>query len=89
MGFHKLSRSRPSSYSPACDPYLVRAWPYLGYLGGLLSWSWGTIRTYDEGYGIILTATCLLPMALIPSIWVPPDWPGSPSSGTSVNLSSP
>ena len=23
--------------------------PYLGYLGGILSWSWGTIRSYDEG----------------------------------------
>ncbi|KAM6501695.1 hypothetical protein JOM56_001672 [Amanita muscaria] len=63
--------------------------PYLGYLGGLLSWSWGTIRTYDEGYGIILTATWLLPIALIPSTWVPPDWPGSPSSGTTVNPLSP
>ncbi|KAF8345493.1 hypothetical protein F5887DRAFT_165428 [Amanita rubescens] len=56
--------------------------PYLGYLGSILSWSWGSIRSYDEGYGIILTATWLVPIALIPSTWVPPpsEWPGSPLS---------
>ena len=41
-------RSRPPSYS---RPVILMQGlvPYLGYLGGLLSWSWGTIRTYDEG----------------------------------------
>ncbi|KAF8625325.1 hypothetical protein AX15_005455 [Amanita polypyramis BW_CC] len=61
--------------------------PYLGYLGGILSWSWGTVRSYDEGYGVILTATWLLPIALIPSTWIPPEWPGSPRSTASVPLS--
>ncbi|KAF8634261.1 hypothetical protein AX17_004218 [Amanita inopinata Kibby_2008] len=65
--------------------------PYLGYVGGILSWSWGTIRGYDEGYGIILTATWLLPIALIPSSWVPPpsEWPGSPLASTTIPTSPP
>ncbi|KAK2461062.1 hypothetical protein APHAL10511_006909 [Amanita phalloides] len=64
--------------------------PYLGYLGGILSWSWGSIKSYDEGYGIILTATWVMPIALIPSTWVPPpsEWPGSPLSTTSATFSS-
>ncbi|KAF8229208.1 hypothetical protein L208DRAFT_1287694, partial [Tricholoma matsutake] len=43
--------------------------PCVGYLGSFISWSWATMIGYDEGYGIILTATWILPIALIPGTW--------------------
>ena len=38
------------------------------------------IKAYDQGYGITLTATWLLPIALIPGTWPRRDWPVSPPS---------
>ncbi|KAG6838979.1 hypothetical protein C0991_006887 [Blastosporella zonata] len=49
--------------------------PYIGYIGSFISWSWGTIQSYDTGHGVILTATWLLPVALIPSTWDANDFP--------------
>ncbi|KAH0589768.1 hypothetical protein H2248_005486 [Termitomyces sp. 'cryptogamus'] len=49
--------------------------PYIGYIGTFISWSWGTIQSYDTDHGVILTATWLLPIALIPSTWEADDFP--------------
>jgi hypothetical protein len=48
---------------------LRRLVPYLGYIGAFIAWSWGAIKTFDKGNGVILTATWLLPVALIPGAW--------------------
>ncbi|KAK7015834.1 hypothetical protein VNI00_019054 [Paramarasmius palmivorus] len=71
--------------------------PYLGYVGTFITWSWGTIKSYDVGYGVILSATWILPVALIPGTWQAYDFPadggnngsttpapgqGQPSTGT-------
>ncbi|KAJ7802852.1 hypothetical protein B0H14DRAFT_3779018 [Mycena olivaceomarginata] len=48
---------------------LQRLVPLVSYLGTFISWSWGTIRGFDRGHGVILTATWLLPIALIPGTW--------------------
>ncbi|KAH8835013.1 hypothetical protein DL96DRAFT_1572545, partial [Flagelloscypha sp. PMI_526] len=41
--------------------------PYLGYLGVVITWSWAKIKASDEGNGVVLSATWLIPVALIPS----------------------
>ncbi|KAJ3862531.1 hypothetical protein EV359DRAFT_44972, partial [Lentinula novae-zelandiae] len=43
--------------------------PYISYIGTFISWSWEAVKEYDTGYGVILNATWLLPVALIPSTW--------------------
>ncbi|KAH9944552.1 uncharacterized protein BXZ73DRAFT_26395, partial [Epithele typhae] len=43
--------------------------PYIGYIGGFISWSWGEILSFDKGHGVTLTSTWLLPIALIPGTW--------------------
>ncbi|KAF9559235.1 hypothetical protein CPC08DRAFT_637989, partial [Agrocybe pediades] len=62
--------------------------PYLGYIGGFISWSWSTIRGYDVGHGVTLTATWLLPIALIPGTWHENDFPISPGSAKPIPLPS-
>ncbi|KAI0374363.1 hypothetical protein BV20DRAFT_916547, partial [Pilatotrama ljubarskyi] len=82
----------PSTLRPALA--LVKSLvPYLGYIGGFVAWSWGAIRGFDIGNGVTLTATWLLPIALIPGTWEdsdvpqpqpspqPPAQPQQPSSG--------
>ncbi|KAF5328840.1 hypothetical protein D9619_011499 [Psilocybe cf. subviscida] len=59
---------------------LQRIAPFLGYIGAFISWSWGVIEGYDVGYGVTLTATWLLPMALIPGTWHKDEFPMSPSA---------
>ncbi|KAF8844296.1 hypothetical protein BDN67DRAFT_1008146 [Paxillus ammoniavirescens] len=54
---------------------LRRLVPYLGYIGGLIAWSWTAIRSFDKGYGVVLTATWLLPIALIPGTWEVEEFP--------------
>ncbi|KIK93587.1 hypothetical protein PAXRUDRAFT_828830 [Paxillus rubicundulus Ve08.2h10] len=54
---------------------LRRLVPYLGYMGGLIAWSWTAIRSFDKGYGVVLTATWLLPVALIPGTWEVDEFP--------------
>ncbi|TDL28046.1 hypothetical protein BD410DRAFT_739446 [Rickenella mellea] len=49
--------------------------PILTYIGGFVAWSWTAIKSFDEGFGVILSATWLLPIALIPSTWNPKDFP--------------
>ncbi|KAF8713728.1 hypothetical protein RHS03_00505, partial [Rhizoctonia solani] len=43
--------------------------PAMGYIGGFVAWSWNTIIGFDQGDGVVLSATWLLPIALIPSAW--------------------
>ncbi|PPQ80200.1 hypothetical protein CVT25_003552 [Psilocybe cyanescens] len=58
---------------------LQRLAPFLGYIGTFISWSWSTIKSYDVGFGVTLTATWLLPVALIPGTWRENDFPKSPT----------
>ncbi len=73
----------PSTLRPALA--LVKSLvPYLGYIGGFVAWSWGAIKGFDIGNGVTLTATWLLPIALIPGTWEDSDVPQPlppPSSG--------
>ncbi|KAI0336008.1 hypothetical protein GY45DRAFT_1239287 [Cubamyces sp. BRFM 1775] len=77
----------PPTLQPALA--LVRSLvPYLGYIGGFVAWSWGALKGFDVGNGVTLTATWLLPIALIPGTWensdVPqPQPPSTPSGGGS------
>lgn len=48
--------------------------------GGFVAWSWSSIKGFDEGEGIILSATWLLPMVLIPGSWEDPDMLVSPGT---------
>lgn len=43
--------------------------PLLGYIGGFIAWSWNSIRAFDKGDGVILSASWILPIALIPGTW--------------------
>ncbi|KAF7305198.1 hypothetical protein MKEN_01235000 [Mycena kentingensis (nom. inval.)] len=93
-----------ASFPPPLQPAMLllqRLAPLVSYLGTFISWSWSTIRGFDNGHGVILTATWLLPIALIPSTWhardfPPPSMPVSPrvhihppSSSSPHNYSNP
>lgn len=67
---------------------LQRIAPYLGYIGTFISWTWSTIKSYDKGSGVILTATWLLPIALIPGTWDVHEWPVTPPPPDPTPLSS-
>ena len=56
--------------------------PYLGYIGGFVAWSWGAIKGFDKGYGVTLTATWLLPIALVPGTWEEKDLPKPPATSS-------
>ncbi|KAJ7043013.1 hypothetical protein C8F04DRAFT_925263, partial [Mycena alexandri] len=61
-----------STFPPPLQPAMIllqRLVPLVSYLGTFISWSWSTIRGFDRGHGVILTATWLLPIALIPGTW--------------------
>ncbi|KAI0248359.1 hypothetical protein BJV78DRAFT_1284875 [Lactifluus subvellereus] len=61
--------------------------PYLGYIGGFIAWSWGAMKSFDKGHGIVLTATWLLPVALIPGTWeANRSVDGLPQAETSLEL---
>ncbi|KAJ7269322.1 hypothetical protein B0H12DRAFT_1229474 [Mycena haematopus] len=45
---------------------LKRLTPFLGYVGVFIAWSWTAIKARDKGHGVVLTATWLLPVALVP-----------------------
>ncbi|KAF8556397.1 hypothetical protein OG21DRAFT_1483157 [Imleria badia] len=62
--------------------------PYVGYMGGFIAWGWSAIRSFDKGYGVVLTATWLLPFALIPGTWEAdqvPDLNADPQPSSSVS----
>ncbi|KAK7023844.1 hypothetical protein R3P38DRAFT_3194388 [Favolaschia claudopus] len=52
---------------------LQKIGPYAGYIGTFVSWIWGTVTGADKGFGVVLTATWILPVALIPTAIKPPD----------------
>ncbi|KAJ3976415.1 hypothetical protein EV361DRAFT_784659, partial [Lentinula raphanica] len=57
---------------PPVQPVLLilqRIVPYVNDIGSFIAWSWENVKEYDTGYGVILNATWLLPVALIPSTW--------------------
>ncbi|KAF6755082.1 hypothetical protein DFP72DRAFT_1045615 [Ephemerocybe angulata] len=58
---------------------LRRLAPYLGYIGTFIAWSWSTVKSYDLGNGVILSATWLLPIALVPGTWFENQFPKSPT----------
>ncbi|ESK96302.1 hypothetical protein Moror_7088 [Moniliophthora roreri MCA 2997] len=65
-------------FPPPMQPALLmlqKLLPYLSYIGTFISWSWDTIKSFDEGHGVILSATWLLPVALIPGTWETYDYP--------------
>ncbi|EPQ60301.1 hypothetical protein GLOTRDRAFT_67779 [Gloeophyllum trabeum ATCC 11539] len=63
--------------------------PYVGYIGGFVAWSWSAVKSYDKGNGVVLTATWLLSVAVIPSTWEPNNPPTSPEApGLTVPLPS-
>jgi len=66
----------PPTFKPTVA-LLKRLSPLIGYIGVFISWSWARITTYDDGNGVVLTATWLLPVALIPSSWDAGDIHGS------------
>jgi len=63
--------------------------PYLGYVGGFVAWSWGAMKSFDKGHGIVLTATWLLPVALIPGSWEPNEAPEFASHNADAGARSP
>ncbi|KZT30951.1 hypothetical protein NEOLEDRAFT_1053093 [Neolentinus lepideus HHB14362 ss-1] len=72
---------------------VTRLLPYVGYIGGFVAWSWSAIKSYDKGNGVVLTATWILCVALIPSTWEQNNPPTSPvtspqAPGTTVPLPS-
>ena len=76
----------PAALQPAFE--LVKSVvPYLGYIGGFIAWSWDEIQSFDTGNGVTLTATWLLPIALIPGTWEDDDVPSTPSSTTTPSTS--
>ncbi|TFK41992.1 hypothetical protein BDQ12DRAFT_349868 [Crucibulum laeve] len=48
---------------------LKRLSPVVGYVGVFVAWSWGRVRACDKGNGVVLTATWLLPVAVVPMAW--------------------
>lgn len=48
---------------------LKRMSPFLGYIGAFVAWSWSRVQSKDEGQGVVLTATWLLPIAILPATW--------------------
>jgi len=57
---------------------LKRLTPLVGYIGVFIAWSWARISACDKGNGVVLTATWLLPVALIPMPWNAGDIYGPP-----------
>ncbi|KAL6304780.1 hypothetical protein BKA93DRAFT_732221 [Sparassis latifolia] len=59
--------------------------PYLVYIGSFVAWSWAAIKGFDKGNGVILTATWLLPVALIPGTWGNPETMSAAPADTAVS----
>ncbi|PWN47552.1 hypothetical protein IE53DRAFT_390315 [Violaceomyces palustris] len=55
--------------------------PIVGYIATFIGWSWDQIKSFDKGKGVVLSATWILPIALIPRSW---DAPDSPPTATPV-----
>ncbi|KAJ7292914.1 hypothetical protein C8J57DRAFT_10049 [Mycena rebaudengoi] len=53
---------------------LKRLTPYLGYVGVFIASAWTAIKARDKGDGVCLSATWLLPVALVPASLKPADF---------------
>ncbi|KAH8111852.1 hypothetical protein DFH11DRAFT_1690128 [Phellopilus nigrolimitatus] len=51
--------------------------PLLGAIGTFIAWSWRAIGTFDKGHGVVLSATWLMPVILIPGTWEDDELPRS------------
>ncbi|KAH6883725.1 hypothetical protein BKA70DRAFT_168910 [Coprinopsis sp. MPI-PUGE-AT-0042] len=69
--------------------FAVRPAPYLGYVGMFISWSWQQVNNYDQGKGLLLTATWLLPIALIFGTWFDHSFPEPPPAPPAPALPTP
>jgi len=58
----------PVQFRPAVK-MLKTLSPIVSYVGVFIAWSWDRIKSLDEGNGVVLTATWLLPVALLPMSW--------------------
>ncbi|KDR85560.1 hypothetical protein GALMADRAFT_52663 [Galerina marginata CBS 339.88] len=58
----------PVQFRPAVK-LLKQLSPVVGYIGVFIAWSWDRVRACDNGNGVVLTATWLLPVALVPMTW--------------------
>ncbi|KAF5312370.1 hypothetical protein D9619_002779 [Psilocybe cf. subviscida] len=58
----------PVQFRPAVI-MLKKLSPVVGYIGVFIAWSWDRVRACDQGNGVVLTATWLLPVALLPMTW--------------------
>ncbi|KAF8808048.1 hypothetical protein BYT27DRAFT_7223798 [Phlegmacium glaucopus] len=58
----------PVQFRPAVK-MLKTLSPVVGYVGVFIAWSWERVKSLDKGNGVVLTATWLLPVALIPMSW--------------------
>jgi len=58
----------PVQFRPAVKMLKMLS-PIVGYVGVFIAWSWDRIKSLDEGNGVVLTATWLLPVALLPMSW--------------------
>ncbi|CDW98996.1 hypothetical protein, partial [Sporisorium scitamineum] len=60
--------------------------PTTGYISTFIGWSWDTIKSFNKGQGVVLSATWILPVALIPRAW---DAPANPSTSTPATPTTP
>lgn len=47
--------------------------PFLGYIAAYVGLEFAVIKTQNEGNGVILASTWLVPVALVPRPWDVPD----------------
>ncbi|KAK7063861.1 F-box domain-containing protein [Favolaschia claudopus] len=72
-----LDKIPTAMFPPQMRPAVMmskRLTPYLGYVGVFIAWSWTAIKARDKGHGVVLTATWLLPVALVPGTLEPKDY---------------
>ncbi|KAJ7093121.1 hypothetical protein C8R44DRAFT_990035 [Mycena epipterygia] len=77
-----LGNVSPSSVPAPLLPaffLLQKLGPYAGYIGTFIAWIWGAVKNADQGNGVVLTATWVLPVALIPAAIKAPETPTAPS----------
>ncbi|KAJ6623069.1 hypothetical protein B0H10DRAFT_817636 [Mycena sp. CBHHK59/15] len=63
---------------------LKRLTPFLGYIGVFIAWSWTAFKARDKGDGVVLTATWLLPVALVPASLKAEDYQYNTAGGATV-----
>ncbi|KAJ7632279.1 hypothetical protein FB45DRAFT_978083 [Roridomyces roridus] len=86
-----LSHVSATMVPPPLQPaflLLQKLGPYVGYIGTFIAWIWGTVQGADKGNGVVLTATWILPVALIPSTIKAPI-PSPPTSAPAPSTSAP